>query len=61
MFMDIVTHRKTPALARFSLYQRNVISLDFQPIIGRFPIRCVFLENLTFTTFLSPLLTRVIV
>ena len=36
MFMDICNPSENPALARFSLYCWNVISLDFNPIIGRF-------------------------
>ena len=53
-----VTHRKTPALARFSLYCWNVISLDFNPTIGRFYKMRVSWEFNIYNLFKSFLLTR---
>ena len=60
MFMDILaTHQKTPALARFSLYCWNVISLLIsQPIMGRFYKMRVSWEFNIYNLFRILLLTR---
>ena len=56
--MDICNPSENSCFSKIFPVLLNVISLDFKPIIGRF-IRCVFLENLTFTTFLSPFINTV--
>ena len=57
MFMDICNHRKTPALARFSLYCYKCDFSWFQPIIGRFYKMRVSWE-FNIYNLLSLLLTR---
>ena len=59
MFLDICNHRKTPALARFSLYCWNVISLDFNLSLGTFPIVACFLRILVYN-LLSPFINTVL-
>ena len=55
-----LTYRKTPALARFSPYCWNVISLWFQPIIGRFYKMRVSYNLNYLQPFLSPFINTVL-
>ena len=60
MFMDICNPSENSCFGKiFPVLLKCDFSWLFQPIIGRF-YRCVFLENLTFTTFLSPFINTVL-
>ena len=59
MFMDICNPSENSCFSKIFPVLLKCSSLDFKPIMGR-SIRCVFLENLTFTTFLSPFINTVL-